>query len=689
MRDAEGLCTRLPLCCGFVCPVAVLRQGIFAPYGRKNHMQTVEIADAAAFERTLRRLAHQILENNPEPEQVLLVGILRRGVPLAEELAGLMERFGGVRPPVEMLDITLYRDDLSELGDLPEVRPTQFSTPVAGKTVILVDDVIYTGRTARAAMEAVTHPAGRDGRPRAPRAAHRPGVRRQERADGAGGADLRADAAVRRTMGHSPAQAGLNTKPHQQNPKYRTGEPIMNMIFGVKDRPKFGQTILFAIQQLLAIMAATLVVPVITNGATGSTLSPAAALFGAGVGTLVYLLFTKFRSPVFLGSSFAFLGSMAAAFAGGVSMTLGYAGLILGAVFAGFVYVIIAAAVKVAGVKWLDRLMPVVVIGPTVSIIGLSLAGNAVSDLIKGSVVNAEGAAVASPLITVLCGLVALLVTMLCATYGKKMVRLIPFILGILAGYAVAAVFTLIGNATATDALKVLDFSKLSVLWENGVTLKTFVNYELVTKDFVFLKAAKGFAELNWGYVGAIAVAYVPVAFVVFAEHIADHKNISSIIGKDLLKDPGLSRTLLGDGVGSMAGALLGGCPNTTYGESVACVAITRNASVVTILATAILAMLVSFFSPFVAFVNSIPGCVMGGVCIALYGFIAVSGLKMIQQVDLGKDNNLFVVSTILVTGIGGLSLTFGKITITPVAVALILGILANQILKGRSANRD
>ena len=463
----------------------------------------------------------------------------------------------------------------------------------------------------------------------------------------------------------------------------------MNMIFGVKDRPKFGQTILFAIQQLLAIMAATLVVPVITNGATGSTLSPAAALFGAGVGTLVYLLFTKFRSPVFLGSSFAFLGSMAAAFAGGVSMTLGYAGLILGAVFAGFVYVIIAAAVKVAGVKWLDRLMPVVVIGPTVSIIGLSLAGNAVSDLIKGSVVNAEGAAVASPLITVLCGLAALLVTMLCATYGKKMVRLIPFILGILAGYAVAAVFTLIGNATAMDALKVLDFSKLSVLWENGVTLKTFVNYELVTKDFVFLKAAKGFAELNWGYVSAIAVAYVPVAFVVFAEHIADHKNISSIIGKDLLKDPGLSRTLLGDGVGSMAGALLGGCPNTTYGESVACVAITRNASVVTILATAILAMLVSFFSPFVAFVNSIPGCVMGGVCIALYGFIAVSGLKMIQRVDLGKDNNLFVVSTILVTGIGGLSLTFGKITITPVAVALILGILANQILKGRSANRD
>ena len=456
----------------------------------------------------------------------------------------------------------------------------------------------------------------------------------------------------------------------------------MNMIYGVKDKPKFGQTLIFAIQQLLAIMAATLVVPVITNAATGSTLSPAAALFGAGIGTLVYLLFTKFRSPVFLGSAFAFLGSMAAAFAGGASMSLGYVGLILGAVFAGLVYVVIAIVVKLAGVKWLQKLMPVVVIGPTVSIIGLSLAGNAVSDLVSGSVKTAEGAALASPLVTVLCGLVALFVTMLCSTYGKKMLRLIPFIIGILAGYAVAAIFTAIGNAAGVDALKVLDFSKLSVLWENGITLKTFINYELVTKDLVFLKALPGLKELNWGYVGAIAVAYVPVAFVVFAEHIADHENISSIIEKDLLVDPGLSRTLLGDGIGSMAGAFVGGCPNTTYGESVACVAITRNASVVTILTTGVCAMVVSFFTPFVAFVNSIPSCVMGGVCIALYGFIAVSGLKMVQQVDLGKNHNLFVVSTILVTGIGGLSLTFGKITVTPIAVALILGILANLLLK-------
>ena len=156
----------------------------------------------------------------------------------------------------------------------------------------------------------------------------------------------------------------------------------MKMIYGVKDRPKLPQMILFALQQLLAILAATIAVPmIIQNG-----MSPSAALFGAGVGTIVYLLFTKFKSPVFLGSSFAFLGSMSAAFAGGVSVSLGYLGLILGAVFAGIVYVIIAVIVKFAGVKWVNKVMPAVVIGPTVAIIGLSLAGNAVGDLMSGSV---------------------------------------------------------------------------------------------------------------------------------------------------------------------------------------------------------------------------------------------------------------------------------------------------------------
>ena len=453
----------------------------------------------------------------------------------------------------------------------------------------------------------------------------------------------------------------------------------MKLVYDVKDKPSFGKTLVFALQQLLAIMAATIAVPMIISGSYDSvgdvSMSTAAALFGAGVGTLVYLLFTKFRSPVFLGSSFAFLGSMSAAFAGAASMQAGYLGLIIGAVLAGLVYVVIALVVKIAGVGWIDKLMPAVVIGPTVAIIGLSLSGNAVGDLVKGSVLNAEGVPVANTYIALLCGLVTLAVTMLCSTYGKKMIKMIPFIIGIVAGYAVAAIFTVIGKAAGVEALQVINFS-------------AFENMQWLP-DFTFLEAFKGVKDISGGYIATLAVAYVPVAFVVFAEHIADHKNISSIIEKDLLKEPGLHRTLLGDGVGSMLGAFFGGCPNTTYGESVGCVAISGNASVVTILTTAILAIVIAFVAPFIAFLSTIPSCVMGGVCIALYGFIAVSGLKMIQNVDLGDNRNLFVVSVILIAGVGGLTLNFGKVTLTQVACALILGILTNLILKKRDGKKS
>ena len=439
----------------------------------------------------------------------------------------------------------------------------------------------------------------------------------------------------------------------------------MNLVYGIKDRPSFGKTILFALQQLLAIMAATIAVPAIV----GNGMSQTAALFGAGVGTLVYLIFTKFKSPVFLGSSFAFLGSMAAAFAGGVSMQLGYLGLILGALFAGLVYVVIAVVVKLCGVRWINKIMPAVVIGPTVAIIGLSLAGNAIGDLFSGGI-KVDGASVCSPYVALICGLVTLAVTMLCSVYGKKMLKMIPFIIGILAGYVLAAIFTAIGNATGNDAFRVINFSLFNdITWVPG---------------FTFLTASKGFAEISGSYVATIAVAYIPVAFVVFAEHIADHKNLSSIVGTDLLEEPGLHRTLLGDGIGSFAGAIFGGCPNTTYGESIGCVAISGNASVVTILTTAILAIVISFFGPFATFLATIPSCVMGGVCIALYGFIAVSGLKMLQKVDLNDNRNLFVASVILIAGVGGMTLSFGSVTITEVACALILGILANVMLSGK-----
>ena len=256
------------------------------------------------------------------------------------------------------------------------------------------------------------------------------------------------------------------------------------------------------------------------------------------------------------------------------------------------------------------------------------------------------------------------------------MTKLIPFIIGILVGYVVAAIFTVIGIKTDNTALQVIDFTVFH-------DLKLFS-----VPDFTFLEAAKGAKEIDGQYLAPVAVAYVPVAFVVFAEHIADHKNLSSIIEQDLLEEPGLHRTLLGDGVGSMFGAIFGGCPNTTYGESVGCVAITGNASVVTILATAIMCMIISFFGPFVTFLASIPNCVMGGVCITLYGFIAVSGLKMIQKVDLDDNKNLFVVAVILICGIGGLTVNFGKVTLTSIACALILGIITNVMLskKGKKA---
>ncbi|MDE7164393.1 MAG: uracil-xanthine permease [Clostridiales bacterium] len=452
----------------------------------------------------------------------------------------------------------------------------------------------------------------------------------------------------------------------------------MEMIYGVKDRPKTGRLILFALQQLLAILAATIAVPMIVDNG----MQTSAALFGAGVGTIVYLLFTKFKSPVFLGSSFAFIGSMLAAFGGAATASLGYLGIILGAIFAGLVYVLIAVIVKFVGTKWIDKLMPAVVIGPTVAIIGLSLSGNAVKDLVSsgfyGYAQNLGNGYImdTTAWLCLICGLVTLGVTVACSVYGKKMMKMIPFIIGILAGYALAAIFTAFSYIEGAEAMRIINFETFGTLGQASAWYP----------DFTFLTAFNahggGYGNANIGaYIGTVAVAYIPVAFVVFAEHLADHKNISSIIEQDLLKDPGLHRTLLGDGVGSMVGAFFGGCPNTTYGESVGCVAISRNASVITIFVTACMAILAAFLAPFTLFLASIPKCVMGGVCIALYGFIAVSGLKMIQKVDLNENRNLFTVCIILIAGVGGMVLSIGKVTLTAVACALILGIVTNLLV--------
>ena len=446
----------------------------------------------------------------------------------------------------------------------------------------------------------------------------------------------------------------------------------MKIIYQVEDKPPFSQNIVFAFQQLLAIIAATLLVPTLVNlGKTGVsevTMSQPAALFGAGVGTLTYIAFTKRKSPVFLGSSFAFISPLIGA------CSFGYFGILLGAFFAGAVYVVIALIVRAVGTGWVDRLMPPVVIGPTVALIGLSLCGSAVNNLNNTAVGDYN-------LIAILCGIIAFLATIIASVKGGKKAQMVPFIIGILAGYAVAACFTIIGMMTGNAYLKVMSFTPLLA------NFKPFgINSIISVPSFTFAGIMQNGTAALQGATGVLQIflLFAPVALVVFAEHIADHENLSSVIGRNLIKEPGLHRTLLGDGIGSIVGAVFGGCPNTTYGESIGCVAITGNASVSTITIASVMCILLSFFSPFVAFVNTIPVCVIGGICVALYGFIAVSGLKMLQAVDLNDNRNLFVVSTILVLGIGGLVLDFKVVQITSIATALIMGIIVNMIL-----NRD
>lgn len=357
-------------------------------------------------------------------------------------------------------------------------------------------------------------------------------------------------------------------------------------------------------------------------------------------------------------------------------MSLGMLGLILGSFFAGLVYLLIAVTVRYVGVGWLDRLMPPVVIGPTVSIIGLGLARSAVKDLTR-----LDGFSMPDQsFVALFCGLVTLLVTILCSCSGKKELKLLPFIIGILAGYVLASVFTVIGTIRGIESFKVIDFSVFGdyILSRGTLSFSSF----LAVPDFVFLNAFGGLSEISFSYVSTILVAYVPVAFVVFAEHIADHKNLSSVLGRDLLKEPGLHRTLSGDGVGSFVGSLFGGSPNTTYGESIACVAITGHSSSYTILVAAVGCILCSFVTPFIAFVDSIPACVMGGACFVLYGFIAVSGLKMLKNVDFDRNENLFVASAIFIADVGGLTLTVGAVILTSISVALILGIIINIMLR-------
>ena len=448
----------------------------------------------------------------------------------------------------------------------------------------------------------------------------------------------------------------------------------MKLLYDISEKPPRKLNITFAFQQVIAIMAATLLVPILMDGA-GLPSDPAAALFGAGLGTIVYLLCTKFRSPVFLGSSFTFLPAYFAS----IAANYGYWGVIIGVGFAALTYVIVSLIIRGVGSGWVNKLMPASIAGPIVALIGLSLSSTATGWM------STNGGDTYS-LLNILIGIFTFFAIVYSSVRGNKNMKMFPFIYGVGAGYILALIFTLIGRATGSAALQVLSFDSFVTTFSPF----RFTSIFDVPQFYLFRAiATNGQYTLNGSAIVNLIFIYVPIAIVDLAQHIGDHKNLGNIVNRDLITDPGLHRTILGDGLGSFIGTVFGSCANTTYGESIACTAITANASTHTILTTCFGCMILSFFSPFVAFLNSIPKCVMGGACVALYGYISVSGLQLISKVDLGDARNLYPVAAILVCGVGGLALNFGHnpatgdylFSFTSLAVAMFVGILTKALV--------
>ena len=463
-----------------------------------------------------------------------------------------------------------------------------------------------------------------------------------------------------------------------------------NLILDVEQNPKkVSHWILFALQHVLAVLVATITVPLLVPG-----MPLAATMVSAGLGTLFYLYVTKSKSPVFLSSSFAYISPMIAATGVGLIAdaampgAINYFAVTLGMLMVGLVYVVVALVIKKFGTDWLNKILPPVVAGPVIMVIGLSLAGSAINNL-----TNTAASAANYNLIHILCGMIALFVTAFAATKGEgKMIGLIPFVLGMGAGYVAAVLFTVIGyNACGSEYCKVVDFSSLVEIFKN-FDFSSIFNYKMFvpndSESFVILRFEE-ISKFDWAAIGQIALLFVPVSFVTICEHTGDHQNLGNIIGRDLLTDePGMTRTLIGDGVGTAISGVLCGAANTTYGESVAVVGTTKVASVNVLRLAAIMMVVFGLFTPFTALLKTIPACVTGGVSIVLYGFIASSGVKMImnKKVDFNVTRNIFIAAAILVSGIGGLTLKFGDVAnptiqITSTAVAMILGIVLNFVL--------
>ena len=427
----------------------------------------------------------------------------------------------------------------------------------------------------------------------------------------------------------------------------------VNLQYDVNDKPPIWQWIILALQHVFAMFGATVLVPILVNagvaaaGIEGEALSIAVALVTAGLGTLIYIACTKGKSPVFLGSSFAFISPVIAAYvAGGIS------GAMTGIMVVGLVYVIVSIIIRFAGKNWIDKLLPPIVIGPMIMIIGLGLAGSAVGNIFDTSI-EVSGIEWKGPVVA----LITFLVTALTMTRAKGFFKIIPFLIGIIAGYIVACILGLV-NFTMVQEASWIQMPKFYI---------PFVNY---TPNFM------------------IALTMAPIALVTMAEHIGDHKALSTIIGRDLLKKPGLENTLMGDGIATFVAGALGGPANTTYGENTSVVGMTKNASVWVIGLGAIFAIVLGFLGKFTALVQTIPAPVLGGVSLLLYGFIAVNGLKVLIQnkTDFSKNKNIIVASAMLVLGLGGaaFSISTGNglaVQISGMSLAAIVGILLNLLL--------
>ena len=423
------------------------------------------------------------------------------------------------------------------------------------------------------------------------------------------------------------------------------------MLFDVNEKPPIAKWIILALQHVFAMFGATILVPILVNTAAGEiVLTIPVALVTSGIGTLIYILCTKGKSPVYLGSSFAFIAPLAAAFVKG-----GISGAMTGVMVVGLIYVVFAIIIKFAGKNWLDKLLPPVVIGPMIMIIGLGLAPSAISQIGLGTGVDVDWRGVAVAVVT-------FLTTAIVMVRARGFIKIIPFLIGIVTGYILSIILGLV------DFTPVLEASFFS--------MPSFV--------IPFVSYMPNFSAL---------LTIAPIALVTMAEHIGDHTALGTIIGKDLLKDPGLDRTLLGDGIATFVAGLFGGPSNTTYGENTSVVGMTKVASVWVIGLAAIFAICLGFLGKFTALVSTIPNPVLGGVSLLLYGFIAVNGLKVLiqNQIDFGKSKNVVVASSMLVLGLGGaaISIVSGdlSITISGMSLAAIVGILLNLFLPAEKEN--